>query len=142
MTPTGGRSSLSAYHLKILHRPGRLNPANELSRWPDYKQAEWSNQPPSAGCERSPDGSLWVLSVNRLGTHCDPSTCLLGILGLAGTGDHKYLIPCSVCTGGDMSETVYMDTSDNFQDTLRGLQSGDQLAQEYCQWIHTRLPEI
>ena len=31
---------LSAYHLKILHRSGRLNPANVPSRWPDYEQAE------------------------------------------------------------------------------------------------------
>ena len=48
---------LSAYHLKILHRSGRLNPANAPSRQPNYKQAEWSNQPPSAGCKCSPDGS-------------------------------------------------------------------------------------
>ena len=41
-----------------------------------------------------------------------------------------------------MSETVYADTSDDFQDILHGLQSGDQLAQEYCQQIHTRLLEI
>ena len=75
----------SAYHLKILHRPGRLNPADAPSRWPDYEQAEWSNQPPSAGCECSPDGSSWVLSANRLGTLCDLSTCLLGTFGLAGT---------------------------------------------------------
>ena len=116
---------LSAYHLKILHRPGRLNPANAPLRQPNYEQAKQSNQPLSAGCERSPDGSLWVLSVNGWGTLCNLSTCLLGALGLAGTGDCEHLMPCSGCTGGDMSETVYMDTSDNFRDTLRGLQSGD-----------------
>ena len=134
--------TLSAYHLEILHRPGRLNPANALLRWPNYEQAEWSNQPPSAGCERSPDGSSWVLSANRLGTLCNPSTCLLGTLGLAGTGDHEHLMPRLGCTGGDMSEMAYVDMSNNFRDTLRGLQSGDQLAQEYCQWIHARPPEI
>ena len=116
---------LSAYHLEILHRPGRLNSADTLSRWPNYEQAEWSNQPPSAGCECSPDGSSWVLSANRLGTLCDPSTCLLGTLGLAGTGDCEHLMPCSGCMGGDMSKTVYVDMSDDFRDTLRGLQSGD-----------------
>ena len=73
-----------------------------------------------------------MLSVNGLGTLCDPSTCLLGTLGLAGTGDCKHLVPRSGCTGGDMSEMAYADTSDNFRDTLHGLQSGDQLAQEYC----------
>ena len=83
-----------------------------------------------------------MLSVNRLGTLCDLSTCLLGTLELAGTGDREHLMPCLGCMGGDTSETVYMDTSDNFQDTLHGLQSGDQLAQEYCQWIHTKPPEI
>ena len=133
---------LSAYHLEILHRPGRLNPADVPSRQPDYKQAEQSNQPPSAGCERSPDGSSWVLSANRLRTFCDLSTCLLGTLGLAGTGDREHLMPCSGCTGGDTSEMAYADTSDNFRDTLHGLQSGDQLAQEYCQQIHARPPEI
>ena len=117
--------TLSAYHLEILHRPGRLNPADVPLRWPNYEQAKWSNQPLSAGCECSPDGSLWVLSVNRLGTLCNLSTCLLGTLGLAGTGDCEHLMPCSGCMGGDTSEMVYMDTSDNFQDTLRGLQSGD-----------------
>ena len=134
--------TLSAYHRVILHRPGRLNPANAPSRRPNYEQAEWSNQPPSAGCERGPDGSLRVLSTNRLRTFCDLSTCLLGALGLAGTGDCEHLMPRSGCTGGDTSKTVYVDTSDNFQDTLRGLQSGDQLAQEYCQQIHARPPEI
>ena len=134
--------TLSAYHLEILHRPGRLNPADVPLRWPNYEQAEQSNQPPSAGCKRSPDGSSWVLSVNRLGTLCDLSTCLLGALGLAGTGDREHLMPRSGCTGGDMSETVYVDTSNNFRDTLRGLQSGDQLAQEYCQRIHARPLEI
>ena len=124
--------TLSAYHLEILHRPGRLNPADAPLRRPNYEQAEWSNQPPSAGCERSPDGSLWVLSVNGLGTLCNLSTCLLGTLGLAGTGDCEHLMPRLGCMGGDTSETVYTDTSDNFQDTLRGLQSGDRLAQEYC----------
>ena len=83
-----------------------------------------------------------MLSVNRLGTLCDLSTCLLGTLGLAGTGDCKHLMPCLGCTGGDTSKMVYMDTSDNFGDILRGLQSGDQLAQEYCQQIHARPPEI
>ena len=117
--------TLSAYHLEILHRPGRLNPADAPLRWPNYEQAEWSNQPPSAGCERSPDGSSWVLSANRLRTFCDLSTCLLGTLGLAGTGDCEHLMPRSGCTGGDMSKTVYADTSNNLQDTLRGLQSGD-----------------
>ena len=116
---------LSAYHLKILHRPGRLNPADVLLRWPNYKQAEWSNQPPSAGCECGPDRSSWVLSANGLGNLCDPSTCLLGALRLAGTGDREHLMPHLGYTGGDTSETVYADTSDNFQDTLRGLQSGD-----------------
>ena len=116
---------LSAYHLEILHRSGRLNPADTPSRQPNYEQAEWSNQPPSAGCECSPDGSSWVLSVNRLGTLCDPSTCLLGTLRLTGTGDREHLMPRSGCTGGDMSEMVYADTSDDFRDTLRGLQSGD-----------------
>ena len=133
---------LSAYHLKILHRPGRLNSANAPLRWPNYEQVEWSNQLPSAGCKCSPDGSPWLLSVNRLGTLCNPSTCLLGTLGLAGTGDHEHLMPRSGHTGGDMSKTEYADTSNNFQDILRGLQSGDQLAQEYCQWIYTRPPEI
>ena len=133
---------LSAYHLKILHRPSRLNPADALSRWPNYKQAEQSNQPPSAGCECSSDRSPWLLSVNRLGTFCDPSTCLLGTLKLAGTGDCEHLMPRSGCMGGDTSEMVYADISDDFQDILHGLQSGDQLAQEYCQWIHTRLLEI
>ena len=117
--------SLSAYHLEILHRPGRLNPADVPSRQLNYEQAEWSNQPPSAGCERSPDGSLWVLSANGLGTLCDLSTCLLGALGLAGTGDCKHLMPRSGCMGGDTSKTAYVNTSNNFQDTLRGLQSGD-----------------
>ena len=84
--------TLSAYHLEILHRPGRLNPADVPSRWPNYEQAEWSNQPPSAGCECSPDRSSWVLSVNRSRTFCDLSTCLLGTLGLAGTGDREHLI--------------------------------------------------
>ena len=116
---------LSAYHLKILHRPGRLNPADVLLRWPNYEQAEWSNQPPSAGCKCGPDGSSWVLSVNRLGTLCNLSTCLLGTLGLAGTGDHEYLVLHSGCMGDDTSEIVYVDTSDNFRDTLRRLQSGD-----------------
>ena len=134
--------TLSAYHLKILHRPSRLNPADAPSRWPNYEQAKWSNQPPSAGCECGPYGSSWVLSANGLGTLCDPSTCLLGALRLAGTGDCEHLIPRLGCMGGDTSEMAYMDTSDNFQDILRGLQSGDQLAQEYCQWIHTRPPEI
>ena len=134
--------TLSAYHLKILHRPGRLNPADVLLRWPNYEQAEWSNQPPSAGCERGPDGSSRVLSANGLRTFCDPSTCLLGALGLAGTGDCEHLMPHLGCTGGDTSETAYADTSDDFQDTLRKLQSGDQLAQEYCQRIHARPPEI
>ena len=106
--------TLSAYHLEILHRLGRLNLADALLRWPDYEQAEQSNQPPSAGCECGPDGSLWVLSVNRLGTLCNSSTCLLGTLGLAGTGDCEHLMPHSVCTGGDMSETAYVDTSDDF----------------------------
>ena len=106
--------TLSAYHLKILHRPGRLNPADVPLRRPNYKQAKWSNQPPSAGCECSPDGSLWVLSANRLGTLCDLSTCLLGALRLAGTGDCEHLMPRSGCTGGDTSETAYMDTSDDF----------------------------
>ena len=105
---------LSAYHLEILHRPGRLNSADALLRQPNYEQAEWSNQPPSAGCKCSPNGSLWVLSVNGLGTLCDLSTCLLGVLGLAGTGDRKHLMPCSGCTGGNMSETAYVDMSDNF----------------------------
>ena len=117
--------TLSAYHLKILHRPGRLNPADALLRWPDYEQAEWSNQPPSAGCERSPDGSSWVLSANGLGTLCDPSTCLLGALRLAGTGDCEHLMPRLGCMGGDTSKTVYVDMSNDFQDILRGLQSGD-----------------
>ena len=66
-----------------------------------------------------------MLSVNGLGTLCDLSTCLLGALGLAGTGDRKHLMPRSGCMGGDTSEMVYTDTSDNFQDTLHGLQSGD-----------------
>ena len=105
---------LSAYHLKILHRPGRLNPADAPLRWPNYEQAEQSNQPPSAGCKRSPDGSSWVLSVNRLGTLCNPSTCLLGTLRLAGTGDCEYLMPHSGCTGGDTSEMAYADMSNNF----------------------------
>ena len=117
--------TLSAYHLEILHRPGRLNPADAPLRWPDYEQAEWSNQPPSAGCEHSPDRSLRVLSVNRLGTLCNLSTCLLGTLGLTGTGDCEHLMPHSGCMGGDMSETAYVDTSDNFRDIPRGLQSGD-----------------
>ena len=133
---------LSAYHLKILHRPGKLNPANAPLRWPNYEQAEQSNQPPSAGCKHSPDGSSWVLSVNRSGTLCNLSTCLLGAFGLTGTGDHKHLMPHLGCMGGNMSEMVYVDTSNNFRDILRGLQSGDQLAQEYCQRIHTRPPEI
>ena len=119
---------LSTYHLEILHRPGRLNPADAPLRRPNYEQAEWSNQPPSAGCERGPDGSSRVLSPNRLGTLCDPSTCLLGTLGLAGTGDCEHLVPCSGCTGGNTSETAYADTSDDFRDTLRRLQSGDRLA--------------
>ena len=104
----------SAYHLEILHRPSRLNLADAPLRWPDYEQAKWSNQPPSAGCECSPDGSLWVLSVNGLGTFCDLSTCLLGALRLTGTGDCEHLVPRLGCTSGDMSETAYMDTSDNF----------------------------
>ena len=124
--------TLSAYHLKILHRLGRLNPADAPLRRPDYEQAEWSNQPPSAGCERGPDGSSRVLSVNGSGTLCNPSTCLLGTLGLASTGDCKHLVPRSGCTGGDTSEMAYVDTSNDFRDTLRGLQSGDRLAQEYC----------
>ena len=106
--------TLSAYHLKILHRPGRLNPADVLLRQPNYEQAEQSNQPPSAGCECSPDGSSWVLSANRLRTLCDPSTCLLGALRLAGTGDREHLMPCSDCMSGDTSEMVYVDTSNNF----------------------------
>ena len=110
--------TLSAYHLKILHRLSRLNPANAPSRWPDYEQVKWSNQPPSAGCKRSPDGSSRVLSVNRSRTLCNLSTCLLGTLGLAGTGDREHLMPCSGCTGGDMSEMAYVDMSDNFQDIL------------------------
>ena len=117
--------TLSAYHFKILHRPGKLNSADVPLRWPNYKQAEWSNQPPSAGCERSPDGSSWVLSVNGLGTLCNLSTCLLGTFGLAGTGDREHLVPRSGCTGGDTSKMVYTDTSDNFRDILRRLQSGD-----------------
>ena len=117
--------TLSAYHLKILHRPGRLNPADAPSRQPDYEQAKWSNQPPSAGCKCSPDGSSWVLSANGLGTPCDLSTCLLGALGLAGTGDREHLIPCSGCMGGDMSEMAYADTSNDFRDILRRLQLGD-----------------
>ena len=117
--------TLSAYHLEILHRPGRLNPADALSRRPNYEQAERSNQPPSAGCKCSPDGSSRVLSVNRSGTLCDPSTCLLGTLGLAGTGDCEHLMPRLGCTGGDTSETAYMDTSNDFRDILHGLQSGD-----------------
>ena len=133
---------LSAYHLKILHRPGRLNLADASSKWPNYEQVEWSNQPPSAGCECSPDGSLQVLSMDRLGTFCNLSTCLLGTLGLTGTGDCKHLISHSGCIGGDMSETVYADISDDFWDILHELQSGDQMAQEYCQWIHVRPPEI
>ena len=83
-----------------------------------------------------------MLSANGLGTFCNLSTCLLGTLGLTGTGDCEHLMPRSGCMGGDMSEKAYMDTSDNFQDILRGLQSGDQLAQEYCQQIHARPPEI
>ena len=117
--------TLSAYHLKILHRPGRLNPADAPLRRPNYEQAEWSNQPPSAGCERGPDGSSWVLSANGLGTLCDPSMCLLGALGLAGTGDHEHLMPRLGCMGGDTSKTAYADTSNDFQDILRGVQSGD-----------------
>ena len=31
---------LSAYHLEILHRPGRLNPADVPLRWPNYEQAK------------------------------------------------------------------------------------------------------
>ena len=124
--------TLSAYHLEILHRPGRLNPADAPLRWPDYEQAEWSNQPPSAGCERGPDGSSWVLSANGLITLCDLSMCLLGTLRLAGTGDREHLMPRSGCTGGNTSEMAYTDTSDDFRDTLHGLQSGDRLAQEYC----------
>ena len=73
-----------------------------------------------------------MLSVNRLGTLCDLSTCLLGTLGLTSTGDREHLMPRSGCMGGDMSEMMYTDTSNNFQDTLHRLQSGDQLAQEYC----------
>ena len=119
---------LSAYHLKILHRPGRLNPADALLRWPNYEQAEWSNQPPSAGCEHGPDGSSWVLSANRLRTFCDLSTCLLGALRLTGTGNREHLMLRLGCTGGDMSEMVYADTSDNFRGTLHELQLGDQLA--------------
>ena len=83
-----------------------------------------------------------MLSANGLGTLCDLSTCLLGALRLTGTGDRKHLMPRSGCTGGDTSKMAYMDTSDNFRDTLRGLQSGDQLAQEYCQRIHARPLEI
>ena len=51
-------------------------------------------------------------------------------------------MPRSDCMSGDMSKTVYTDTSDNFRDILHRLQSGDQLAWEYCQQIHTRPPEI
>ena len=134
--------TLSAYHLEILHKPGRLNPANAPLRQPNYEQAEQSNQPPSAGCERGPDGSSWVLSANRSGTLCNPSTCLLGTLGLTGTGDCEHLMPRLGCMGGDTSKMVYVDTSNNFRDILRGLQSGDQLAQEYCQRIHARPQEI
>ena len=83
-----------------------------------------------------------MLSVDGLGTLCDLSTYLLGTLKLTGNGDCKHLMPCSGCTSGDMSKMVYMDTSNNFQGILHGLQSGDQLAQEYCQWIHTRPLEI
>ena len=119
---------LSAYHLKILHRPGRLNPADAPLRQLNYEQVEWSNQPLSAGCECSPDGSSWMLSANGLRTLCEPSTCLLGILGLTGTGDCEHLMSYLGCTGGDTSEMVYMDISDNFQDILCGLQSGDQFA--------------
>ena len=32
--------TLSAYHLEILHRPGKLNPADAPSRRPNYEQAE------------------------------------------------------------------------------------------------------
>ena len=83
-----------------------------------------------------------MLSVNGLRTLCDLSTCLLGTLRLAGTGDRKHLMPHLGCMGGNMSDTVYVDTSNNFQDILCGLQSEDQLAQEYCQQIHARPPEI
>ena len=83
-----------------------------------------------------------MLSVNRLETLCDLSTCLLGTLGLAGTGDREHLMPRLGCTGGDTSKMAYTDMSDNFRDTLRRLQSGDQLAQKYCEWIHTKPPEI
>ena len=106
--------TFSTYHLEIFHRPGRLNPADVPLRWPDYEQAKWSNQPLSAGCKHSPDGSSWVLSVNGLRTLCDLSTCLLGALGLTGTGDCEHLMPRSGCTGGDTSKMVYIDTSNNF----------------------------
>ena len=69
-----------------------------------------------------------MLNASGLRTLCNLSTCLLGTLRLTGTGDHKHLMPRLGCMGGDTSETVYMDTSDNFQDILCGLQSGDQLA--------------
>ena len=72
-----------------------------------------------------------MLSVDGLGTFCNLSTCLLGALRLASTGDCEHLISCSGCTGGDMSEMAYTDISDDFRDILHGLQSGDQLAQEY-----------
>ena len=55
-----------------------------------------------------------MLSVNRLGTLCNLSTCLLGTLGLAGTGDREHLTLCLGCTGGDMSKMVYVDISDDF----------------------------
>ena len=55
-----------------------------------------------------------MLSVNRSGTLCDLSTYLLGTLELTSTGDRKHLMPHLGCTGGDTSETVYVDMSDDF----------------------------
>ena len=134
---------LAEYNMKIVHRPGRLNPADAPSRRPDYAGTNepivgtpaWFKQamgkdPPTPAEDASPQKGVEEGSQTAGGRDATHP------LRPAGTDGCKRLVPQSTARVMALTETAYDEAPEERLRYLKDLQRGDP-------WLRRELgPEV
>ena len=119
---------LVEYDLRIIHRPGQLNPADAPSRRPDYEGSRASNSGTPNWFREAMRGR------NKPAAHprCDDSGQSTARSSIAGTGDREHLVPRRSAHIVALAETAYKESQADRSATLVGLQGEDA-------WLTTQL---
>ena len=122
----GGRqirwySALSEYNLRIVHRAGRLNPADAPSRRPDYEGAKTPNEGTPAWFREA----LRQAAGSGAQPHRGDGAEEAPLAHPAGTGDRERLVPRRPIPVIGLAETVYETPQLERLRALRDLQQED-----------------